>query len=312
MSLPGIFGQQVCVGTLPAHGLGIPSSVLSWWETTGSPLVCTEKVQTLSLPSTIYAWWLANAHGNSVFLASPGSTVTVTEMATAVSSSSGTPSIAPASTTPSLSLPASTISSNESPSTQAPESTDDSSPVPTTTNSISSLFDTTETATTTESSSRITSASFSVAVGATESNQQMSLSSSLPVTSPSAIAGAASHNNNKTARIVAGVLVPLVVIALGIAAFIIYKRRRRVHDRREWERTHQEIADAVRQVGAATPAAVLATGPPAWGDVKPVPDNDSKAPLMDSSGGTPPGSLGHPNGSDHALLSHSHSRESSA
>ncbi|KAF7370197.1 hypothetical protein MSAN_00650400 [Mycena sanguinolenta] len=70
-------------------------------------------------------------------------------------------------------------------------------------------------------------ATSSTAVGATGSNPPTSPSSSLTAISPLTIAAAASHNTDKTARIVAGVLVPLVVIALGIAAFIIYKRRRR-------------------------------------------------------------------------------------
>ncbi|KAJ6592254.1 hypothetical protein DFH09DRAFT_1273363 [Mycena vulgaris] len=49
--------------------------------------------------------------------------------------------------------------------------------------------------------------------------------------------------------IIAGVIVPLVFIIIGAVAFILYKRRQRARDRREWERTHEAIADAVRQVG---------------------------------------------------------------
>jgi hypothetical protein len=30
---------------------------------------------------------------------------------------------------------------------------------------------------------------------------------------------------------------------------MVYKRRQKVRDRQEWQRTHEEIADAVRNVG---------------------------------------------------------------
>ncbi|KAF7356209.1 hypothetical protein MVEN_00952300 [Mycena venus] len=110
----------------------------------------------------------------------------------------------------------------------------------------------------------------------------------------------AAKSNNKTTPIVVGVVIPLVLIVLGVVAFILYKRRQRARDRREWERTHEAIADAVRQVGA--PAAV---GLPAWnparGDVKEPLDGDA-APLFEESGGSLPGSLGH---SGTELLSHS-------
>jgi hypothetical protein len=96
------------------------------------------------------------------------------------------------------------------------------------------------------------------------------------------------------------VVVPLVLIILGVVAFILYKRRQRARDRREWERTHEAIADAVRQVGTPAPAGLPAWNP-ARGDVKEPFDGDT-APLFEKSGGSLPGSLGN-SGTD--LLSHS-------
>ncbi|KAJ6582077.1 hypothetical protein B0H19DRAFT_523714 [Mycena capillaripes] len=67
-----------------------------------------------------------------------------------------------------------------------------------------------------------------------------------------------SHNAN-TVAIVAGVVAPLVLIILAAAGFLLYRRRRRARDRREWERTHAEIADAVRYIGASPES-----GMPTW------------------------------------------------
>ncbi|KAJ7717104.1 hypothetical protein DFH07DRAFT_861558 [Mycena maculata] len=78
-------------------------------------------------------------------------------------------------------------------------------------------------------------------------------------TSPSPTAAVlASSKSNKT-PVIAGVVVPVLVIILGAGGFIFYKRHKRTRDRREWERTHEEIADAVRQVGG--PAAARAMSP---------------------------------------------------
>ncbi|KAJ7906019.1 hypothetical protein B0H13DRAFT_728828 [Mycena leptocephala] len=93
-----------------------------------------------------------------------------------------------------------------------------------------------------------------------------------PTTSTSLAAPSKSHN--KAAPIIAGVVVPIVLIILAAAGFILYKRRKRARDRREWERTHAEIADAVRQIGAPVKVAVG----PAWsGDLKTAPDGDGDA-----------------------------------
>ncbi|KAF7370199.1 hypothetical protein MSAN_00650700 [Mycena sanguinolenta] len=302
------FSQAVCSAPATAPPPEIPSTVTSWWAATGSSLVCMTQPpgETATLPPSIYTWWTDDGKWNFAW----ASQVAVTELPGVPGQVPSTTDSASGITVVSSVASSASLLSDVQTSTQPPAATIHFSPLPLSTtitfsppsNSIGTSVSSSET-----TSSETTSASSSGALGTMRFDPQTSPSSSVssPATSPPPIAGAASHNNNKTARIVAGVLVPLVVIALGIAAFIIYKRRQRVHDRREWERTHEEIADAVRQVGAATPAAVLAAGPPAWGDVKPVPDGDSRAPLMDSSGGTPPGSLGHLNGSDHALLSHS-------
>ncbi|KAJ7181094.1 hypothetical protein C8R46DRAFT_1345245 [Mycena filopes] len=68
---------------------------------------------------------------------------------------------------------------------------------------------------------------------------------------------------SKTTPIIVGVLVPAVVLLLlGATAYLIFKRRQRARarDRREWERTHAEIAEVVRQVGGPATIAV-----PVWG-----------------------------------------------
>lgn len=74
--------------------------------------------------------------------------------------------------------------------------------------------------------------------------------SSLPAsdTSNSNPVGASSKPNHLPA-ILAGVLVPLLLALLIIAGVIVYKRRRRVKDKEEWEKTHNAIADAVREMG---------------------------------------------------------------
>jgi len=64
------------------------------------------------------------------------------------------------------------------------------------------------------------------------------------------------------------VLVPILVIILGAGGFVLYKRYQRARDRREWERTHAEIADAVRQVGG--PATSGATSPYSTGTWDPL------------------------------------------
>jgi len=66
--------------------------------------------------------------------------------------------------------------------------------------------------------------------------------------STTAVIAASAKPSNKT-PIIAGVVVPILFITLCAGVFVLYKRRQRARDRREWERTHEAIADAVRQVG---------------------------------------------------------------
>ncbi|KAJ7742798.1 hypothetical protein B0H16DRAFT_1018274 [Mycena metata] len=66
--------------------------------------------------------------------------------------------------------------------------------------------------------------------------------------SPS-IATAASAKGTHIGAIIVGVIVPLFALLLALAAFAAYKRRKSLCDRRQWERTHAEIADAVAKVG---------------------------------------------------------------
>ncbi|KAF7370196.1 hypothetical protein MSAN_00650300 [Mycena sanguinolenta] len=73
--------------------------------------------------------------------------------------------------------------------------------------------------------------------------------------SPTAIAVLSSHSNSHIS-IIAGVVAPVCFIILAAIAFVLYKRRQRARDRREWERTHEAIADAVRQVGSPVPRSV--------------------------------------------------------
>ncbi|KAJ7024824.1 hypothetical protein C8F04DRAFT_1130273 [Mycena alexandri] len=74
----------------------------------------------------------------------------------------------------------------------------------------------------------------------------------------------ASTKSNHQVPIIAGVVAPVVLIALGVAAWVFYRRHHRVRDRREWERTHASIADAVRQVASPGPIGRLTPGAQ-WG-----------------------------------------------
>ncbi|KAJ7921342.1 hypothetical protein B0H13DRAFT_1985071 [Mycena leptocephala] len=77
---------------------------------------------------------------------------------------------------------------------------------------------------------------------------------------PASVLASSKSTTNKPA-IIAGVVVPVLFLALAGAAFVLYKRRQRARDRRAWERTHAAIADAVRQVGGP----VSTTNSTTWG-----------------------------------------------
>ncbi|KAJ7689658.1 hypothetical protein B0H17DRAFT_1066016 [Mycena rosella] len=87
-----------------------------------------------------------------------------------------------------------------------------------------------------------------------------------PFASPTAPAFASAVKSQNKTPIIVGVLVPVVLIILAAVGFILYKRRQRARDRREWEHTHAAIADAVRQVGSpgVTGAGVPYAAPSSW------------------------------------------------
>ncbi|KAJ7899368.1 hypothetical protein B0H13DRAFT_2030918 [Mycena leptocephala] len=88
-----------------------------------------------------------------------------------------------------------------------------------------------------------------------------------PVASPSATAAAfASTKSNHEVPIIASVVGAAVLIIVGLIGFCLRKRQRRARDRREWERTHEAIADAVRQVGSPDPMRAISPygGSDAW------------------------------------------------
>ncbi|KAJ7899367.1 hypothetical protein B0H13DRAFT_2337171 [Mycena leptocephala] len=189
------------------------------------------------------------------------------------------PTIQPGPPSPPSPPPSPTTStpSHDSPSSGPPTPTVD----PSTSNTASQASSTRKTSptTVTSTSSQLTSIIITAAAGNSDNSPGLSLPPSAaptlaasPTISPSLAAPSKSHN--KAAPIIAGVVVPIVLIILAAAGFILYKRRKRARDRREWERTHAEIADAVRQIGAPVKVAVG----PAWsGDLKTAPDGDGDA-----------------------------------
>ncbi|KAJ7625673.1 hypothetical protein FB45DRAFT_1060335 [Roridomyces roridus] len=108
------------------------------------------------------------------------------------------------------------------------------------------------TTTPTDSSPPIIPLTDSGPTGSVSSNTEMATPSANSTTPASHAFNAASKPNNHTA-VIAGVVAPIGLILLFALGFILYKRQRRTHDRRVWERTHEAIADAVRQVGSPIP-----------------------------------------------------------
>ncbi|KAF7356208.1 hypothetical protein MVEN_00952200 [Mycena venus] len=264
---------ELCSRSLGPREFGMPKAappaVWSWWWATGMTFFGNpHHPQTLVLPPSVYSWWSATGSslGTVSGLQIEEATTTVQVMggasSTLATTSDQSQSVPPA-------VPLTTETSHESSSTghgtphaeaitPAPSSPPISCP-PTKimTSSGSSLFE-------------------APTVGPTPSP--------LPSDSPtitSSSSALAAKSKNKAIPIAIGVVVPLVLIILGVVAFILYKRRQRARDRREWERTHEAIADAVRQVGAPA-AAGLPAWNPALGDMKELLDGDT-APLFDKS-----------------------------
>ncbi|KAJ7694649.1 hypothetical protein B0H17DRAFT_462154 [Mycena rosella] len=71
-------------------------------------------------------------------------------------------------------------------------------------------------------------------------------------TSPPTPLLAAAKSPTHTALIAGVVVAAVLLLLLGAAGVLLYRRRQRARDRREWERTHEAIADAVRQVGGGS------------------------------------------------------------
>ncbi|KAJ7717105.1 hypothetical protein DFH07DRAFT_346523 [Mycena maculata] len=105
------------------------------------------------------------------------------------------------------------------------------------------------------SSTFISSSSFSSSPPPpTSTGLALSSPASTELAPPSSPSPSAARTKSATPFIVAGVIAPFILVGLAVTGVLLYKRRRRARDRREWERTHEEIADAVRQVGTPAPS----------------------------------------------------------
>ncbi|KAJ6614170.1 hypothetical protein B0H10DRAFT_2046270 [Mycena sp. CBHHK59/15] len=104
--------------------------------------------------------------------------------------------------------------------------------------------------------------SVSTALSSSSADVATNSLANLPVSPNASNAGDPSPPSTPSSKsstpIIAGVLVPVLVLLLATAALVLHRRRRRARDRREWERTHASIADAVRQVGG--PATLSGSG----------------------------------------------------
>ncbi|KAJ7066260.1 hypothetical protein C8F01DRAFT_697244 [Mycena amicta] len=70
-----------------------------------------------------------------------------------------------------------------------------------------------------------------------------------PTAPPSSSPSSSAPKSHSSTPIIIGVVTCVGALLLAAIAFLIYRRLKRARDRRAWERTHEEIADAVRQVG---------------------------------------------------------------
>ncbi|KAJ7320870.1 hypothetical protein DFH08DRAFT_388451 [Mycena albidolilacea] len=293
-----------CEGRSPLNTL--PSDVSAWWVATGSAEFAKHPA-TLILPPPVYPWW--EATGSAQFAASvlkevPGLVITGSLDSVPQTTAAGqttAPTLLPG---PSLSGPGVSVGASTPQPTQPTTSKAEPSSVPGEISIVSSLLTTRTNSTaapTTKMEAGLGSTSaVADAASATPSTPSDAGNATLATpaaSSPTASShtasstasqtqiNAASHTHSgKSARIVAGVVTPLVLLLLLAVALALYKRRRRARDRREWERTHEATADAVRQVGGTT----AAPWSPPRGDVKGPLEGDS-APLFEKSAGTPLG-----------------------
>ncbi|KAJ7314421.1 hypothetical protein DFH08DRAFT_895409 [Mycena albidolilacea] len=270
-------------------GVNVPPDVKSWWHATGSTLFANHP-PTVTVPPFFFSWWEATG---SAFVATkldpylpvvttpaPALTSKPTESSPGANGGAGIPP-----------PPSGVMTLQTSISTPTPLQTPSFSPKPlpkSTSTSSASTVDSSSTSIPTNTTPTFISSSFPISSDAVS-----------PTPTPSSSTPINAASNKKTARIIAGVVVPLVLIFIGVAAFIIYKRRQRARDRREWERTHDAIADAVRQVGG-TPAPRLPAWRPPFNDVKAPLEGDT-APLFEKSGDPSlPGPLEHTGGELHS------------
>ncbi|KAK7024908.1 hypothetical protein R3P38DRAFT_3193830 [Favolaschia claudopus] len=250
--------------TFPPPG-PYPPAVSSWVQTAGWELL---NPKTIELPPPVFSWYTASA---STFYAGCTNIPAVVETPTVTPSAPVPPITAAAASTPNLTSTDSTPNGHSS--------------LPSLSRRFGTNFHIREWNT---DRARCPDRLLPTSPTPDPNNTPAAPSPSASLNVPNAPITATSthHRSNKTAGIVAGVLVPLLLLALCATAFIIHKRRRRARDRREWERTHAEIADAVREMHGEVPSAV-APWSMARVDVKAPPDygGGEKAALFDKHGG---------------------------
>ncbi|KAF7309090.1 hypothetical protein MKEN_01110900 [Mycena kentingensis (nom. inval.)] len=127
------------------------------------------------------------------------------------------------------------------------EHENESSPYTATNNTTGYAFQTlaspTPTSTPTDATPSLDSASASAA-SSTGGGSSQNASSPNPATTTTS-----SDPRNKQSIIIGVVVSAIAVLLLLAAALFLYKRHKRARDRRAWERTHEEIASVVREVG---------------------------------------------------------------
>ncbi|KAJ7694664.1 hypothetical protein B0H17DRAFT_1199184 [Mycena rosella] len=206
----------------------------------------------------------------------------------------------PTSTTPGTLPSAPTVNpSTPSPDTPSTHTPSRSSSLPSTTSTISSSTPAPIDPSSTNSADGDSSSSLSPLPSIS------TLTASAPPPSNPTTSNSAAVKSKSTNRtpIVAGVVGAIVLLALLAAVVALYQRRRRLRDRREWERTHAEIADAVREVGG--PGVLPATAG-SWSRVdhasdRGFPREKSTDPLFWKDGAPPRDGPLHPSASSESL-----------